>query len=86
MAANLIPLTVKLVGGAPPKTGTNEVQGFSPVRFIKIDPSAGGPDGTDADIVTRILYNEGTPNAIEYHVEDTVAEVIALANAVVTAV
>lgn len=86
MAASLIPLTWKLKQGAAPKSGGNQVDGFNPSRFVKVEPSASGPGGTDTDIKSRLVYNEGLPSVTEYYVEDTVAEIIALVNANVIAV
>ena len=85
MAAVQIPLTWRLRQNVTPKSGANQVDAFNPSRLVKVEPSNGGPDGSDVLIVTRVLYNEGQSFPIEYHVEDTVAEVIALANANVIA-
>ena len=79
--AKSIPLTWKLRSAQKPSSGTNQVDGFNPSRLVKISPSAGGPDGSDADINTKVTYNEGLPNVTEYFVEETVAAIILLANA-----
>lgn len=83
--ATLIPLTWKIREARAPKSGANQVDGFNPSRFVKVNPSVGGPDGADSDIKSLVVYNEGLPSVTAYYVEDTVAEIIALVNANVIA-
>jgi hypothetical protein len=83
MAASLISLGVILRQLEYIKTDhTSEAQAFDPTRFVKVEPSVSGPnpDALDATIKARVLYNEGMGIPVEYHVSDTVAEIVALAN------
>ena len=78
--AQLITLRWKLRQAVAPGASDRQDDLFDPVRIVKTEPSASGPFKTDAEIKSRILYNEGHPHPIEYHVTDTVAEILALAN------
>jgi len=81
--AQQITLRWKYRQGAPPDPSDREDNLFNVSRIVKTEPSTWGPPpvGTDADINSRVLYNEmGGGHPIEYHVTDTVAEILALAN------
>lgn len=79
--ATLIKLRWKQRQGVTPGASDRQDDLFDPVRIVKVEPSACGPKQDDAEIVTKVLYNEGGPTVVEYHVTDTVDEVLALANA-----
>ena len=57
---------------------------FNTSRIVKVEvsPSGPDPDNLDAEILSKVTYNEmGGGYPIVYHCTDTVAEIQALANA-----
>lgn len=54
---------------------------FNVSRLVKVEPSSSGPDQDDAEIFSKVKYNEiGGGYPIVYYCTDTVAEILALAN------
>lgn len=78
--AVLVELTWKKRNGRAPATSDRQEDGFDPVRIVKTEPSPSGPANDDADIRSRILYNEGGPSPVEYHTVHEASDVVAKAN------
>ena len=80
--AVLIEMTWKLHNARTPEPASDRQEdGFNPSRIVKAEPAIGGPDGTDSDIRSRVLYNQGAPSVDEYYTIHEASDVVALANA-----
>ena len=79
--AQVILINWKLRQRVAPAAGENQDDLINTSRIVKIEPSASGPDQDDAEILSKVVYNEmGGGHPIVYYVTDTVAEIKVLAD------
>ena len=78
--STLVKLRWKLRQGVAPGASDRQDDLFKPDRIRKVEPSSSGPSQDDAEIKSRVLYDEFGSQPVEYHCTHTVDEIETLAN------